>query len=325
MRSPALPLRHLSRRLALIAPLLSLLAAGACKGTLDKINSRLYKAPVGDAAWETDSSFLADSPSVLFRVYHRNGTRFVMPVAALGSSGLRDLHMTQRGWRALDIQLLYTGKTFLPIRNGQIGSPFRSEGGMWEDPTHPLDTLSGCPLIIPRANVTVDPDVEIAMTNYKPTSGQLLDGSALENALSQVPSLVAPTLGVSGTELLRYKRSIHQIAHSEGPPSILLEYHDPEPAPDTGVVQGVRPRHLIVMLDKGIYGYRTSWKYITTGMSIDRPVLHYLDAVDTNADGVPELFFSIDYKGGYTFTVMYRQWNDTWREMWRRGMTRCDT
>ncbi|MDQ6613136.1 MAG: hypothetical protein M3Y64_11930, partial [Gemmatimonadota bacterium] len=89
-------------------------------------------------------------------------------------------------------------------------------------------------------------------------------------------------------------------------------------------VQGVRPRHLIVILDKGVYGYRSSWVYKTTGMSKDLAVLQYLDAVDTNADGIPELFFSIDFKGGNTMTLMYRQWNDTWRQTWRRGMVRCD-
>ena len=293
---------------------------------LDKVNKTLYNKQTGDSGWEADSTFLANSPRVMFRVFRKGGTEFILPIAALGPTGVRELHMTSRGWHALDIAMLWSDKTVTPIRDGQLAPSSRIVRGMWEDPQSPLDTVPpniGCN-VIPRALVSVDNDVELVLTNYRPAVGSLLDAGALQAALNIVPSLVTPTLGVSAAELQRYKRSVHQIGHVGGTPSILLEYHDPEPAVDTGTVLGVRPRHLIVMLDKAVYGYRASWEYHTSGMTKDRFVLHYLDAVDANGDGVPELFFSIDFKDGRSYTVMYRFWNDTWRESWRHSPGRCD-
>lgn len=323
MRSLRTTLGFVQRRLTPAVVCVALITSVGCQDLRDTVNNKLYK-PVTDTGWETDSTFLANSPSVLFRIYHRAGKSFVMPIGALGPSGMRDLHMTQRGWRALDINLLYAGNKLLPVRNGQVAGTIATDRGMWEDPTHPVDSVKGCPTVIPTAQVNADSGLTLALTNYKAPGGQLLDAGALANAISEVPQLVAPTMGISGAELSHYERFVHQIAHAEGPPSILLEYHDLTPVVDTGVTQGVRPKHLIIVLDKGIYGYRATWRYQTTGMSKDKPALHYLDAVDTNADGIPELFFSIDYVGGRTQTSMYKQWNDSWRESWLRDLMRCD-
>ncbi|MDQ6611340.1 MAG: hypothetical protein M3Y64_02815, partial [Gemmatimonadota bacterium] len=239
MRTAAFFICTLSRRVAPALPLLALVVATACKDTIDKVNGALYK-PETNSGWTTDSAFLASSPTVLFRVYHHAGTQFVMPIAIVGTSGLRDLHMTDRGWRAFDIDYMYSGKKIVPLRNGQPIAPITIVRGMWEDPLHPLDTLAGCPAAIPRANIVADHDISLALTSYNPPGGKLLDAGELQAAINLVPSLVAPTLGVSGAQLSRYQRSIHQVAHIGGTPSIVLEYHDPVPAIDTGMVQGVR-------------------------------------------------------------------------------------
>jgi len=125
------------------------LAFGACddgRGSLD----RLFKNDPVVSGWARDSVILASNPEVLFRVMPDPGGAYVVPMASIGSQGLRALKFTQAGWRRLDADYLVAGKTLTPYRNGVAEEPVRMFRGMWQPGTGPLDTLN-CPVVVPIA------------------------------------------------------------------------------------------------------------------------------------------------------------------------------
>lgn len=314
--------RPLTRR-TLCAAAVTVLAASGC----DKVKARLYpeaKAPV-DEAWLRDSAFVAREPRILLRTVKVGNQELLMPIAVLANSNLRNLRMSKRGWIALDISAFGDGQTVIPVRNGLPGSPAPIRQRMWEKPGQPLDSIPLCPNMIPVIKAALPEGTSLAILNYKlPTNMKSLSADEIESALSVVPNLVAPTLGIKGAQLARYKRSVHQILRTDGPPAVLAEYHDDGPQSDTGTVASRRPRHLTVVLEKGVYGYRASWNYATTGSESDRPILRYIDSMDVDGDGRSELFFGVTIPDGTSYTIVFRQKHDSWVEMWRRPPVRCD-
>ena len=142
-----------------------------------------------------------------------------------------------------------------------------------------------------------------------------LSAAELQEAIDLVPLLIAPTAGISTSQLQRYERRIFQVPSGSGPnPSIVLEFDDPEVPPDSVPSMGERPRHLIVVLDKGVYGYKPSWTYKSLGNRKDQVRLKFLDFVDTNGDGLVELFFGARVEALPRFTRVLKFETDVWRE-----------
>jgi hypothetical protein len=314
---------HSRTLVSLAATLLALTGLSGCKDTRDKIKNRLYPAP-GDGGWPQDSAFLASNPPLLFRVVSKGGLRYALPISSL-SGGLRNMHLSPRGWRALDSDMMWGGKQLTPLRDARLGAPITVAHGMWENPTYPLDSARGCDNQVPIAQVDVGPDVHFMVDHFKmPNAPGTIDNSSLQQALDQVPTLVTPALGVSGAMLTRYRRSLHEISRAGASPSLLLEYNDPDPVLDTGSIRGKRPRQLIVIMDKGTYGFKPTWVYKTTRMKGDMEGMRYLDALDTNGDGKPELLFTYSDPHYERYTLVFRQWNDTWRKVWEHNGRACD-
>lgn len=288
----------------------------------DKINDRLYP-PAPDGGWTVDSAFLAANPALLFRVIDKGGLRYALPISTLGS-GPHTIHMSQRGWKALDTKYMWSNRELQPVRDGQPGEPVSLSRGMWENPSYQLDTARFCGNFVPVAQLVKDIGVDFYTINFKAKTGAVsLEGGALQAAIDQVPTLVTPPLGVSAAMLARYKRTLHQITRVGASPSILLEYNDPDPVLDTGSTRGKRPRQLIIVLDKGVYGYKPSWVYSTTKMpQKDQSAIRFLDAIDMSGDGTPELLFT--YESFPRYTLVYKQWNDTWRRVWEHNGRACD-
>jgi hypothetical protein len=107
-------------------------------------------------------------------------------------------------------------------------------------------------------------------------------------------------------------------------PSIMVVYDDPEPVPDSLLMTETRPRQLIVILDKSVYGYRQSYHYSSLGLR--PPRLTYLDAFDTNNDGKAEIFFGTGakQKNGETYDGIFvlRAEGEGWRPF-MEGLIRC--
>lgn len=282
--------------------------------------------------WARDSIFLADAPEILWRVLPDAGGAYVVPIATLGKEGIRPLRLSARAWRKVDEEFMRAGKTLVPYRAASAERPMRMFRGMWQPGAGPLDSLN-CPVVMPMARaITTGGEVRLlpplATNKERPAlSGSVrLTQAQIDNALRDVGTLVAPTAGVPAGQLSRYERRVHQIPTGiNGGVTLVVEYNDRAPLPDTLLAFGERPRQLIAVMDEGTYGYRPTLKYSTVGAPRTLPKLEFLDYLDVDGDGVPELFFGLlDRKLSPLFTVAYRFENDVWREIFRFTGNRCD-
>lgn len=314
------------RRLLTFAAPVTVLLSGGCKGMRDSIDSKLY-ATNDQSAWKLDSGLVSSSPAVLFRVFRKGSSQYIFPIALLSKSPPSTLRLaTKRGWGLFDINLLFEGRPVTPTQRGFASAPAKMLRGMWEVPSIPLDTLAQCTgAVLPMGLVSVPAGTELVVANYKlPTGMKLLSAGELQDATREVPLLVLPTVQISSEQLGRYSRAVHQIPRAGADPAILLEYHDESAHTDTSVVGQRRPKHAIIVLEKGVYGYRPSWVYKTTGKTNDMPVLRFLDVLDADLDGRAEIFFYVKVGPEASFVMAYHGANDTWIEYWRRSPARCD-
>lgn len=313
--------------MALLVPTAALLLGG-CQGIRDKINNKLYNAdPPDDGGWRRDSTLIANKPAVLYRVVRKKSDEFIFPIGVLGKGAPRTLHLSKRGWAMFDIEMLHEGREVTPVQNGVGASPVKMRQGMWENASAPLDTVPAnvCSSLAAIGKVSLPPGTDIVVSNFKfPTGIKLLSEGELLNAVGEVSTLVTPTLGIKPSVLAGYTRLVRQIPRAGTDPAVLVEYDDFREVSDTSAIARRLPRHIVIVLEKGVYTYRPSWIYSTTGSENDRPILRFLEAMDVDGDGKSEVLYGVDVPGGASFTVVFRQYNDTWKEFWRRSPQRCD-
>lgn len=281
-------------------------------------------AEQGDPVWQGDSTMLASNPSLLFRVMDHPKGQAVVPIATIGTQGFRRLSMGSRGWRALDLNYLQTGKDLDALRDGRVAGTVRMTRGMW-NAGDPLDSLPGCPRPVPAGLAEVPPGVRLAVAGPRPKLNPVtpLSDGEVQAAIATIPTLIAPSSGISTSMIARYQREIHVMNTGISPrPSILVSYNDPEQVSDTLNPMTQRPRQFIVILDKGVYGYRPSYTYTTLGNGLAPPRLTFLDYLDVDSDGKAEVLFGTLLNKQYETTVALRYENDAWREVMRE-LVRC--
>lgn len=313
------------RRLLSLAGVALACAVGATG--CDRIKEALRGGPGGDPRWTGDSSLLASKPEFLLRVRRVKGETRVVPMATLGAQGFRPLQLSTRGWRAFDLQYLQKGSRLTVHREGRPAGEAEMLRGMWEPPSDPLDTLAGCGNIVPSARASVGDAARLLTTGRRPPLRPVtpLANSELQAALATVPTLVAPTSGVSGSMLARFKREVY-VVHSGASrsPSLVLVYNDPVPLADSVAPIAERPRHLVVVLDRGVYGFRPTFTYSTPGNRQATPRLYFVDYLDVDDDGRAELFFGMDDpRVPPLYTVVLHFQNDAWRELLRVDGNPC--
>lgn len=312
--------RVASRRWWLTAVALFALAGGGC----DRIRERLDPPPVGDTQWTNDSTLLAAAPQVLFRVQSTPKGDRVIPMATIGAGGYHGLYMGGRGWRAFDLAYMQRGHELLAVREGRNTGRVPMERGMWDPPDAPLDTTQVCPILVPAGRARIGGETKFLTAQpigaLRPVTG--LAGGELNAELSKVSTLVLPTLGIGASVLPRFTRSVHTLATGvESTPTIVIVYDDPQRIADSLPVMNERPRHAVIILDKGTFGYRASYRYRTVGNGKTPPRYRFLDFVDLNGDGKGELLFGVDDdRISAVATVVLRYENDSWKEMARWQM-----
>lgn len=303
----------------------TLLAALFSLTGCDRIKSAL-NPPAVDNAWQNDSTVLARQPMVLFRAVRTADGARAVPFATVGANGLRALTLTGRGWRALDVQSMQAGSAFVPYRGSEALSPIRSSRGMWEGT--PLDSLPGCNLLLPGAAMSIPDGVHLLTSGRTPlrTVPNGIGEGELQDVMNVVTTLVAPSSGVPLSKMSRYRRDVAVVGTgATRSPTIVVTYEDPEELPEGATRLAERPRQLIVVLDKGIYGYKPSLIIADVSSSRIAPRKRFLGALDGDGDGRAELFFGLGEKipRAELVTYSYRYEGDTWIAAFTYERTRC--
>jgi hypothetical protein len=303
-------------------PLGLALVGAACDPTAQV--KEALKADQGDPVWRDDSIRLATHPAVLFRVTRDSAGARIVPLATMGPQGARLLTLSDRGWRSFDLDYLQSGHALMPYRNARPLPPVPMTRGMWEGA--PLDTIRGCAIILPGALAPLPPGVEFFTSGQRPPIRPVtaLSAGELQTAVEAIPTLMAPAAGISTTMLPRYRRELYVAETGNGPrPTIVVVYDDPEVVDDSVRQIGARPRHLVVVLDKGVFGYKPTFIYTTLGNKRSPPRYRYLDHIDVDDDGTSELFFGLRSTDAPLYTIVLRYEADAWRERLRNERRRC--
>lgn len=300
-----------------------LLAGAVLLAGCERIKDALRPGDGADPRWQGDSTLLASKPDFLFRVKRTDGRTRIVPFATVGARGFHTLSFSDRGWRAFDLTYLQKGSTLINYEGGRVAGTTTMDRGMWDQGVAPLDTIPGCYAIVPNALAPVANGTSLLSNGKRPSlkSVQSLSGGELQNALSTISTLIAPTSGISGSMLSRYRRDVHVVAGGTAAyPSIVVIYDDPEVLPDTASTIVQRPRHLIVVLDRGVYGYRPSYTYTTIGNRAAPARYYFVDYFDVDDDGKAEIFLGTDddrLPKDWMYTVVLRFQNEVWRESLR--------
>lgn len=274
----------------------------------------------GDPVWKADSTLLASSPGILFRIVEGEPGRLAVPFSTIGAQGFRRIRMGPRGWRALDLQYLHAGSSIRAVRNGRVLGAVNMVRGMWDAGTQ-LDSIPRCNIKPVGLTAGLSTDIQLAIAGPTPKTNPVaaLSAGELQQAMSTIPTLIAPSNGIGTSALSQYTREVHVINSGIGThPTIVVIYNDPEVLPDSLATAIQRPRYFMVILDKGIYGYKTTFTYTTIGNPSGKERLRFLDYVDVDQDGVAELFFSYTFRsnrGNYSMTKVLRYESDMWKEV----------
>ena len=79
----------------------------------------------------------------------------------------------------------------------------------------------------------------------------------------------------------------------------------------------------VVVLDRGVYGFRPSYTFTTLGNRRAAPRIRFLDYLDVDGDGRAELFFGLRNPRPQLYTIVLRFENENWREILRFEGNRC--
>jgi hypothetical protein len=159
-----------------------------------------------------------------------------------------------------------------------------------------------------------------------PEKPHVISDGELQEVLNVVNTLVAPSAGVSLSMMSRYKRSVSVVGTGATPaPTIVVTYEDPEELPDSVTRIAERPRQLVLVLDRGVYGYKPSLTIADVTTTRITPRRRFLGAIDADGNGQAELYFGLagSVPRGELVTYSYRYTGDTWIADWELARTRC--
>lgn len=292
---------------------------------------RLFGGDSGPSRWERDSAFLATRPTLLFRVIPNASGALTIPIASIGSGGITGLSLSAEAWRQVDETYMRSGQTLAVLRGSRVVDSMRMFRGMWQPGAAPLDSLS-CPVVVPvgralKTGLASEALGAFATNGVRPPlkTERLMSADEINGALSNIGTLVAPSSGIPPGQLARYNRRITQVPTGiNGGNTLVVEYNDPTPLPDSIPAFGERPRQFIVVLDRGNFGVRPTFSFSTVGSLRSPRKQVFLDYLDVDDDGVPELLFGLEDPGPFVaYTSVLRYQNDSWRETYRFDGNRC--
>ncbi len=305
-------------------PILLLVLAAVASTACERLKDELFGQSAAALRYEADTLLMKSEPPLLFRVVPtENGGARIFPIAAGTGSGVQMLRLSDRAWREFDVAYFRSGKSIPIVREGRRAGELRILRGMWDPTVQASEAFEGCAIVIPAAIGLYSGGDNGELAVIRPDS--LVRGvqpANVEQAIANINTLVAPSQGISMTELANYRRRAFSVPNREtGFESVVAIYDDPATLPPE---KRTRPRQLIVVLDKSPYGYRPSFTFATKAGPTDEPAWRLLDWVDLTGDGTPELVFGLDMPEAKLSTIVVGYSAGEWRELMRRGEGRCD-
>jgi hypothetical protein len=272
---------------------------------------------------------LSERPDILFQVFGERDDPRMIPVAALQNGSIRQIELSENGWRAFDSLYTRSGASYSLYRDGQNVGTVLVRQGMWEKPEEPLYSLPNCRRLTPLASVGVQTTADVGFTlELMASSAQLgsaakppVNSAALVAAARSVAYTVGADASIQKSQLdpLDFRSvAIHTGATSE--PTLISAFIDRQADADAGSTRAV---HVFAVADKNPAGYAPTFSHAANGPASTAEYRRYVDHLDMTGDGVDEIILEGWKSGGDTFLTILGFSDGQWSEVYRGRPSWC--
>lgn len=314
------------RRCTLLATILMVVAS------CDKAKSLGAGEGSAEAATPAASSLdLSEHPDILFQVFGERDDPRMIPVAALQRGSIKQIELSEDGWRAFDSLYTRSGASYSLYRDGQKVGSVQVRQGMWEKADEPLYSLPNCRRLTPLASVGVQTTADLGFTIELMASSAELGSAAAkppvnDPALVQAARSVAYTVGADASiqksqlEPLNF-RSVAIRTGATAEPTLIASFINEQADADAGSSRVV---HVFALADKNAAGaYAPSFSHAANGPASTAEYRRYVDHLDMTGDGVDEIALEGWKSGGDTFLTILGYQDGQWGEVYRGRPSWC--
>jgi hypothetical protein len=282
------------------------------------------------AAAATPTLNLSDHPDILFQVFGERDDPRMIPVAVLQRGSIKQIELSEDGWRTFDSLYTRSGASYTLYREGQNVGTVQVRQGMWEKPEEPLYSLPNCRRLTPLASVGVQSTADIGFTLELMASSPNLGSPAAKPPVKD-PALVAAARSVAYTagadasiqksqlEPLNF-RSVAIHTGATASPTIIGTFINEQADADAGASRVV---HVFAIADKTDAGYTQSFAHAANGPAATAEYRRYIDHLDMTGDGVDEIILEGWKSGGDTFLSILGYQDGQWSEVFRGRSSWC--
>lgn len=276
---------------------------------------------------------LADRPNLLFQVFGQANDPRMIPVAAIGSFGLKPIQLTADGWKQLDAMYLRPPLSYPMFQDGRATGTVSVRRGMWQGEAA-LYSLPGCQVLTPLASVKVNPpppntaftvEYLVATTplghqrNVKPMAS-----ADVERIARAIGTAAATSAGISARTLDSLDFHATAFPSGNGPwPTIVAAFIDPA-AEDPSSTRA-RTTHLLVIADRDSTAadYHATYMHRVQGPIATSTFRRYFDHLDVTGDGVDEIFLEGWQFGGDAYLSVLGWKDGKWTQIYRTRAKWC--
>ncbi|MFN2398374.1 MAG: hypothetical protein ABR543_07000 [Gemmatimonadaceae bacterium] len=307
------------------------MAAAACDKTKEFINSG--QAAVPPQLDPADALDLSARPVILFQVFGEAEDPRLIPVAAVIGKKLRQINLTQEGWRKFDAMYLGRDSVYALFSDGRAQGTVRVKRGMWEDPDDPLYSLPGCVTLTPVAAVQMSTTMKTEFTvEFLAASDQL--GEERAGAQRLAGAEVAATArrlayeaatGAGITRRMLDSLDFRAVAIRTGAgtqPTIVASFVDP--ASENPGPESARTIHLLLIADTDSAGtYTVTYLHRVNGPLSSAAFRRYFDHLNVSGDATDEIVLEGWRVGGDTYLSVLSFRDGQWEESFRSRPNWC--
>lgn len=307
------------------------MAAAACDKAKEFINSG--QAAVPPQVDPSDALDLSARPVILFQVFGEADDPRMIPVAAVVGKKLRQINLTQEGWRKFDGMYLSRDSVYDLFSDGRAQGTVRVKRGMWERPDDPLYSLPSCVTLTPIASVQISSTMKTEFTVEFLAASNALGGERAgtqRSAAAEVAATARRLAYESGTEVGITRRVLDSLdfravairTGASPQPTIVATFMDP--ASENPGPESARTSHLLLIADSDSVGaYMITYVHRVNGRLATAAFRRYFDHLDVTGDGTDEIVLEGWRVGGDTFLSVLSFRDGQWEESFRSRPNWC--